>query len=275
MLVAAFRQPAARWSITQRRSVLGKVIGCGGAPANPAVLASAQGRFPCAKILIALLLLRAARPPLRQSALSHPAHRHGGRRWRLRLHHGRQRRAAALSGAQRPGRSAPAGLRPGQPEADRPDRRRQRPWHGGGPATGHGFASSKPITMFDAAALHAAQDHHRGRQSRWHGVRCSADKQLYVLSHTAPNITAIDAARWRGDWARSTWAPRPRKASDGAGHLYVALENNNAVGVVDTKTMTVMTLSPGDKAARPRAWRWTPNHASVRGLPQSGLAGDD
>ena len=46
--------------------------------------------------------------------------------------------------------------------------------------------------------------------------------------------------------------------SDGKGHLYVELEDKDAVGAVDTKSLTVTARYPlARQAALRQGWRWT------------------
>ena len=100
--------------------------------------------------------------------------------------------------------------------------------------------------------------HRGGRQSRRAFPGCGRDR-VYVLSHSAPNITAIDTADGAIVGTVNLDAAVEETKSDGKGHLYVALEDKDAVGVVDTKTLTVTARYPlGAKAARRRAWRWMP-----------------
>ena len=111
------------------------------------------------------------------------------------------------------------------------------------PANHHGFASSKPLTMFDSTKHDPAEEHRGGRQSRWAVAGCGAHR-VYVLSHSAPNITAINTEDGSIIGTVNLDAAVEETKSDGRGHLYVALENRDAVGVVDTKTLTVTARYP-------------------------------
>jgi DNA-binding beta-propeller fold protein YncE len=68
--------------------------------------------------------------------------------------------------------------------------------------------------------------------------------RVYVLSHSAPNITAINTADGAVLGTVNLDAAVEETQSDGKGHLYVALEDKDAVGVVDTKSMTVTAHYP-------------------------------
>jgi DNA-binding beta-propeller fold protein YncE len=68
--------------------------------------------------------------------------------------------------------------------------------------------------------------------------------RVYVLSHSAPNITAIDTGDGSIVGTVNLDAAVEETQSDGKGHLYVALEDKDAVGVVDAKSMTVTARYP-------------------------------
>jgi DNA-binding beta-propeller fold protein YncE len=111
------------------------------------------------------------------------------------------------------------------------------------PANHHGFASSKPITMFDSTSTtllkSIAVDGNPDGLSLDTGAH-----RVYVLSHSAPNITAINTADGAVLGTVNLDAAVEETVSDGKGHLYVALEDRDAIGVVDTKTMTVTARYP-------------------------------
>jgi hypothetical protein len=115
------------------------------------------------------------------------------------------------------------------------------------PKSHHGFASSKPITMFDTETMVTIKPivvdgNPDGLtydpSSRW----------VYVLSHSVPGITAISAADGTVMGTVDLGAAPEQTVSDGKGHLYVDLEDKDAVGVVDARTLTVTARYPlGDK----------------------------
>lgn len=126
------------------------------------------------------------------------------------------------------------------------------------PVTGHGFASSKPITMFDAASFTATKT--IAVDGNPDGLTfSSADKKLYVLSHSAPNITAIALGDGAVTGTVDLGAAPEQSVSDGTGHLYVDLENAGAVAVVDTKTLAVTARYPlGEKGGVPAGLAFDP-----------------
>jgi len=111
------------------------------------------------------------------------------------------------------------------------------------PANHHGFASSKPLTMFDSTNTTALKS--IAVDGNPDGLSLDAGAhRVYVLSHSAPNITAINTADGAVLGTVNLDAAVEETVSDGKGHLYVALEDKDAVGVVDTKSMTVTARYP-------------------------------
>jgi len=111
------------------------------------------------------------------------------------------------------------------------------------PANHHGFASSKPITMFDSTSTSMLKS--IAVDGNPDGLSLDAGAhRVYVLSHSAPNITAISTTDGTVLGTVNLDAAVEETAPDGKGHLYVALEDRDAVGVVDTKTMTVTARYP-------------------------------
>jgi DNA-binding beta-propeller fold protein YncE len=111
----------------------------------------------------------------------------------------------------------------------------------------HGFASSKPVTMFDTRNLATIKP--ITVDGNPDGLTFDpSDRRVYVLSHAAPGITAINAADGSVAGTVDLGAAPEQTVSDGKGHLYVDLEDKDAVGVVDTKTLTVTARYPlGDR----------------------------
>jgi DNA-binding beta-propeller fold protein YncE len=110
-------------------------------------------------------------------------------------------------------------------------------------ASHHGFASSKPITMFDSVTLKTLGT--VAVDGNPDGLAADpAQGRIYVLSHSAPGITAIDAASGTVAGTLDLGAAPEQSAADGLGHLYVDLEDKGAVGVVETKTLTVTARYP-------------------------------
>jgi DNA-binding beta-propeller fold protein YncE len=115
------------------------------------------------------------------------------------------------------------------------------------PVSHHGFASSKPITMFDASTTATIKP--IVVDGNPDGLTFdSSSGRVYVLSHSAPGITAITAADGTVAGTVDLGAAPEQTVGDGKGHLYVDLEDKDAIGVVDTKTFAVTARYPlGDK----------------------------
>jgi YVTN family beta-propeller protein len=111
------------------------------------------------------------------------------------------------------------------------------------PANHHGFASSKPLTMFDSRNMTALKNIMVDGNPDGLSLDASAHR-VYVLSHSAPNITAINTEDGSIAGTVNLDAAVEETQADDSGHLYVALEDKDAVGVVDTKTMTVTARYP-------------------------------
>ncbi|HVW73851.1 MAG TPA: hypothetical protein VHC39_09450 [Rhizomicrobium sp.] len=107
----------------------------------------------------------------------------------------------------------------------------------------HGFASSKPLTMFDSTSTTTLKSITVDGNPDGLTLDAAAHR-VYVLSHSAPNITAINTADGAIIGTVNLDAAVEETVSDGRGHLYVALENKDAVGVVDAKALTATATYP-------------------------------
>jgi DNA-binding beta-propeller fold protein YncE len=65
--------------------------------------------------------------------------------------------------------------------------------------------------------------------------------RVYVLSHSAPNVTVINAKDGSIAGTIDLGGAPEQAASDGKGHLYIDLEDKDKIAVVDTKTMALTT----------------------------------
>jgi YVTN family beta-propeller protein len=102
----------------------------------------------------------------------------------------------------------------------------------------HGFASSKPILMFDAKTqMHIKTIDVQGNPDGM--LFDPSDQRVYVLSHSAPHVTVIDAKEGTVLGTIELGGMPEQAASDGKGHLYIDIEDKDNIAVVDTKTLTV------------------------------------
>jgi DNA-binding beta-propeller fold protein YncE len=106
------------------------------------------------------------------------------------------------------------------------------------PKSGHGFGSSKPVTMWDSKTLAPIKtiDVEGGPD----GIMFdSFNDRVYVFSHRAPNATVINAKDGSIAGTIDLGGEPEQAVSDGKGHLYVDIEDKDTIAVVDAKTLTV------------------------------------
>ncbi len=104
--------------------------------------------------------------------------------------------------------------------------------------SGHGFSSSKPIAMWDARTLTPIKTIEV--QGYPDGILADAVSQrIFILSHIAPNVTAIDAVDGSVIGTVDIGGAPEQAVTDGKGHLFVDVEDKDQIAVVDTKTMSV------------------------------------
>ena len=106
------------------------------------------------------------------------------------------------------------------------------------PKSGHGFATSKPITMFDTKTMKVIKTIDVMGNPDGHLFDPSSER-VYVLSHVAPHVTVIDAKDGSVAGTVDIGGMPEQAASDGKGHLYIDVEDKENVAVVDSKAMTV------------------------------------
>ena len=106
------------------------------------------------------------------------------------------------------------------------------------PKSGHGFASSKPVAMWDAKTLATIKtiDVDGGPD----GILFDPfNDRVYIFSHRAPNATVINASDGSVAGTIDLGGAPEQAVTDGMGHLYVDLEDKDKIAVVDAKTMEV------------------------------------
>jgi hypothetical protein len=102
----------------------------------------------------------------------------------------------------------------------------------------HGFVSSKPIQMFDSKTLMPIKTIEvMGNPD---GMLYDAfNDHVYILSHQAPHVTVINAADGAVLGTIDLGGMPEQAASDGKGHIYIDVEDEANIAVVDAKTMMV------------------------------------
>ena len=106
------------------------------------------------------------------------------------------------------------------------------------PKSGHGFASSKPVAMWDTKTMELIKT--IDVQGGPDGILFdSFNQRVWVFSHGAPNATVIDTKDGSVVGTVDLGGAPEQAVTDGNGHMYVDIEDKDNVAVVDTKTMTV------------------------------------
>jgi len=118
-------------------------------------------------------------------------------------------------------------------------------------ATHHGFSSSAQIGMFDTQTLQKIKSIQV--QGRPDGILLEPlTDRVYVFSHSAPSITAIDPKDGSVVGTVDVGGAMEQAQSDGNGKLYVDVEDEKKIAVVDVKTLKVITkYDLGESAGEP------------------------
>ena len=118
------------------------------------------------------------------------------------------------------------------------------------PKSGHGFTSSKPVSMFDTKAMKLIKAIEVG-DAQPDGILFDAfNERVYVFSHPTKDATVIDAKDGTVLGRIDLGGVPEQGVSDGKGTVYVVMQDaQGGVAVVDAKTMKTTTHYPfGDKA---------------------------
>jgi DNA-binding beta-propeller fold protein YncE len=106
------------------------------------------------------------------------------------------------------------------------------------PKTHHGFSSSRPVAMWDSQTLATIKT--IDVQGGPDGILFEpATERIYILSHRAPNVTAIDARDGSIAGTIDLGGAPEQAASDGHGRVWIDLEDKDQVAVVDAGTLKV------------------------------------
>jgi len=113
--------------------------------------------------------------------------------------------------------------------------------HGGAvdTASGHGFATSKPVTMFDAKTFAILKKIEvEGNPDGY--LNDVYNHHFYILSHSAPNITVLDDKDGSILGTIDIGGAPEQAATDGKGKIYVDIEDKSAIAVIDASTMKMV-----------------------------------
>ena len=106
------------------------------------------------------------------------------------------------------------------------------------PMSGHGFASSKPVAMWDSLTLAPLKT--VDVQGNPDGILFDPfNERIWVFSHVAPHATIIDGKDGTLVGTLDLGGEPEQAVSDGNGRLFVALEDKDRIAVVDTKALRV------------------------------------
>ena len=114
--------------------------------------------------------------------------------------------------------------------------------HGGAvdTETGHGFATSSPVTMFDAKTFAIIKKIDvQGRPDGY--LNDPFNHHFYILSHAAPNITVLDDKDGAILGTIDIGGAPEQAATDGRGKIYVDIEDKAAIAVIDANTMKMVS----------------------------------
>jgi len=111
--------------------------------------------------------------------------------------------------------------------------------------SGHGFASSKPVTMFDTRTLQVTKSIDVGA-AQPDGILFDAfNDRVYIFSHPTKDATVIDSHDGTVLGTIDLGGVPEQAVSDGKGLMYVVMQDAaGGVAVVDTKTMKTIAHHP-------------------------------
>ena len=117
--------------------------------------------------------------------------------------------------------------------------------------THHGFSSSSPAGMFDTETMQKIKS--IDVQGRPDGILLEPlTDRVYIFSHEAPSITVIDPKDGSVAGTVDVGGAMEQAQSDGQGKLYVDVEDEKKIAVVDVKTLKVITeYDLGESAGEP------------------------
>ena len=140
------------------------------------------------------------------------------------------------------------------------------------PKSGHGFTSSKPISMFDTKTMALIKTIDAGA-AQPDGIYFDPfNERVYVFSHPTKDATVIDAKDGTVLGTIDLGGVPEQGVGDGKGTLYVVMQDaQGSVAVVDVKTMKVTAHYPfGDKGRCNGLALDTKNHVLFAACATSG-----
>jgi hypothetical protein len=115
--------------------------------------------------------------------------------------------------------------------------------------SGHGFSSSRPVAMWDTQTLSVLKT--ISVQGIPDGILADRfNDRIWIFSHTPPNATVLEGKDGAIVGTVDLGGAPEQAVSDGAGRLFVDLEDKNAVAVVDARSLTVTKVYDLSSAAK-------------------------
>jgi DNA-binding beta-propeller fold protein YncE len=118
------------------------------------------------------------------------------------------------------------------------------------PKSGHGFTSSKPVSMFDTKTMKLIKTIDVAERARPDGILFDAfNDRVYVFSHPTKDATVIDSKDGSVLGTIDLGGVPEQAVADGKGMLYAVMQDaEGSVTAVDVKTMKATAHYPfGDK----------------------------
>lgn len=114
------------------------------------------------------------------------------------------------------------------------------------PKSGHGFTSSRPVSMFDTKAMKLIKTIDVAQAARPDGILFDAfDDRVYIFSHPTKDATVISARDGTVLGTIDLGGVPEQAVADGRGMLYVVMQDaQGSVTAVDAKTMKATAHFP-------------------------------
>jgi DNA-binding beta-propeller fold protein YncE len=141
------------------------------------------------------------------------------------------------------------------------------------PKTGHGFTSSRPISMFDTKTMKLIKTIDAAAEARPDGIYFDPfNERVYIFSHPTKDATVIDAKDGKVLGTIDLDGVPEQGVGDGNGMLYVVMQDMpGSVTAVDVKTMKAVAHYPlGDKGRCNGLALDTKNHVLFAACANSG-----
>jgi DNA-binding beta-propeller fold protein YncE len=106
--------------------------------------------------------------------------------------------------------------------------------------SGHGFASSNPVAMWDIKTQTLIKTIEMDPKCRPDGILADAfNQRIYVFSHPTMDATVIDAKDGKVLGTIDLGGAPEQAVSDGKGRVYAVIQDKSNVAVIDAKSMKV------------------------------------